>query len=435
MYGKSVTTGKKNRKHQALTVIENFWEIGVFPAARCPRTRTVREKRTRTTKPSLVDAREVIAEAEILELAKEDAQYRGVDADQGGDVLASVETLAGERRERDDFPTELPDAIRVLCEERLEELRRAASTVFEEWKEHYLHGQVVVGNAEYSGGRIFGLFEKGRADDNGVHGYRWGRVVSSIFPAKEPEKTLAHLLALIDARHDGMCPSSSRDEWGQFWNKQYREVGGKDGEQAFLLPPRVAVSAIMLLYLCESGTNSEVACSMTTGAVRPSGTPRCGWSALSTICLRRSFSPSRLSISAPGSAIGIPFFGFDAKQEVAARSVRERRNGSEEPDLVAFVRVRQIALVFESLAFRDAVLDQSPERALVDVLDFDRQQSTRFLRTVTIHTRVLRAGRMPNYRRSASRRTSPYSVTTFSSSRRIAIASTDTLNWSARETK
>lgn len=274
MYGKSVTPGKKRRSHPAFTVIEKFGEVGILPKVRFPRTRTVRERRTRTPRPTLVEARDVGAEAEILELAKEEAKYKRVDLDQGGDVLAFVETLARERRERDDLPTELPDAVRVLCEERLEEVRRVASTVFEEWKDHYLRGQELVGNAEYSGGQISELLEAGRARDKGIHGYRWGRVVSSIFPANEPEKALAHLLALIDARHDGICPSSSKDEWGQFWSKQYRKVGGRDRVQAFLLPPRVVVSAVLLLYLCESGTNSEVVCAMTTSAVRPSGTPR-----------------------------------------------------------------------------------------------------------------------------------------------------------------
>ena len=44
--------------------------------------------------------------------------------------------------------------------------------------------------------------------------------------------------------------------------------------QAHLLPPRVVVSAIVILYLCESGTNSEVALGMRQSAIRKSATPR-----------------------------------------------------------------------------------------------------------------------------------------------------------------
>ena len=274
MYGKSVTPGKKSRKHPALTVIERFGEVGMFPRVRFPRTRRMRKNRTRTPRPSLAEARDVGNEAEILELAKEEAQYRGIDIDQGGDVLAFVETLARERAIRDDLPFELPEAIRILCEERLVELRRAASTVFEEWKEYYLHGQVLVGNAEHSGEQIFELLEEGRATGKGIYSYRWTRLVSTIFPENEPEKALANLLALIDARYGGICPQTSKHEWGTFWVHQYRKVGGKDRVQAFLLPPRLVVSAILMMYLCESGTNSEVACAMTTSAVRSSATPR-----------------------------------------------------------------------------------------------------------------------------------------------------------------
>ena len=55
----------------------------------------------------------------------------------------------------------------------------------------------------------------------------------------------------------------------------YREDGGGKPEiQSHLLPPRVVVSAIVILYLCESGTNSEVALAMRQSAISKSATPR-----------------------------------------------------------------------------------------------------------------------------------------------------------------
>ena len=44
--------------------------------------------------------------------------------------------------------------------------------------------------------------------------------------------------------------------------------------QAYLCPPRRVVSAIVCLYLCESGLNSDVAVQMKPNAIRPSKRPR-----------------------------------------------------------------------------------------------------------------------------------------------------------------
>ena len=68
------------------------------------------------------------------------AQYRNIEFPAGRDAIAFAETLAMERSRRNDLPGSLPEAIRIVCEERLVELRRAASLVFEEWKQKYESG-------------------------------------------------------------------------------------------------------------------------------------------------------------------------------------------------------------------------------------------------------------------------------------------------------
>ena len=51
-------------------------------------------------------------------------------------------------------------------------------------------------------------------------------------------------------------------------------LGGARAVQAYLCPPRLVVSAIVCLYLCESGLNSDVAVRMKPNAIRSSQRPR-----------------------------------------------------------------------------------------------------------------------------------------------------------------
>ena len=274
MYGKTPTPGTKRRTHPALAVIERFGEVGVFPRVRFPRTRTIRDGRTARPRASLAEAPLSDASGKISKLAMEEAQYRGIELDQGSDTRAFVETLARESADRDDLPPELPEAVRVLCEERLIEIRRAASEVFEDWRAQHLEGQTLLSNTQYTGEQIAQLLESERSTGKGHQGYQRSRTVSDCFPVNARDECLGNLLALIKARHGGICPQATKHEWGQFWTHQYRKVGGKHHVQAFFLPPRVVVSAIVLLYLCESGTNTEVACALTSKAVRPARAPR-----------------------------------------------------------------------------------------------------------------------------------------------------------------
>ena len=103
---------------------------------------------------------------------------------------------------------------------------------------------------------------------------RWRRLVESLFPRSQPRRALANLLAVVEAKFHGICPTSTADAWGKFWGGRYRNVGGAWAVQAYLWPPRLVVSAVVCLYLCESGVNSDVAVRMKPNAVRPSQRPR-----------------------------------------------------------------------------------------------------------------------------------------------------------------
>ena len=256
-------------KNPAISIIEKFGGAGLFPSVQIPRLGKQRRNRTNTPRPSLVEAHAVNSDTQAI---LESSQYRDIEFSAGKDAIAFAETLALERARRDDLPGSLSEAMRILCEERLVELRRAASLVFEGWRTKYEAGRKLIESADANGEEIFNRLKEGRR--GGVHNQRWKRLVTATFPNAEPERALGNLLALIEAKFQGICPLGTGAEWGSFWIAQYRKMGGGPEIQSHLLPPALVASAIAILYLCESGTNSEVALGMRQSAIRKSTTPR-----------------------------------------------------------------------------------------------------------------------------------------------------------------
>ena len=268
-YGGDDGDAHRRPRAPALSVIEKFGDAGLFPRVRIPRAARERKRRSGTPRPSLVEARALDADTtQILETASD----QGVEFSKGRDAIAFAKAVATERSKRDDLPSALPAAIMVLCEESLIELRRAASRVFESWREKYEAGRKLIENADATGEEIFKKLEEGRK--TGIHNNRWKKLLASIFPKAEPKRALGNLLALIETRFDGICPHGTQNAWGTFWVAQYRKFGGMPEVQEHLVPPHVVVSAIVILYLCESGANSEVALAMRQSAIRKSQTPR-----------------------------------------------------------------------------------------------------------------------------------------------------------------
>ena len=65
----------------------------------------------------------------ILEAAGQASNYRELDLGAGKDAIAFAQTLALERIRRSDLPESLPEAIRILCDERLVEVRKTAAAI------------------------------------------------------------------------------------------------------------------------------------------------------------------------------------------------------------------------------------------------------------------------------------------------------------------
>ena len=255
------------------SIIEKLGEAGLFPRVHFPKSVDRRRQQVKNARPSLAEAPVLDADArKILEAAEAASKYRDLDLGVGKDAIAFVQTLAIERARRADLPESLPEAIRMLCDERLVELRKAASAILEEWRKTYEEGRKLLAQAEHDGVHMFKMLERER--EHGVHTARWRRLVGSLFPQSQPRRALANLLAVVEAKFHGLCPKATGDAWGKFWVDRFRIAGGTEAVQAYLCPPRLVVSAVVCLYLCESGVNSGVALRMKANAIRASRRPR-----------------------------------------------------------------------------------------------------------------------------------------------------------------
>ena len=274
LYQQEVVHGENTKPITSrFAIIEKLGDAGLFPRVHFPKTVDRRRRQVKNPRPSLAEAPVVDADArKILEAAEMASKYRELDLGAGNDAIAFAETLAIERAGRTDLPESLPEAIRVLCDERLVELRKAASTIFEKWKKTYQEGRELLAEADHDGVHIFEMLEQERA--HGIETMRWRRRVGSLFPTSQPRRALANLLAVVEAKFLGICPKATGDAWGKFWNERFRKVGGARAVQAYLCPPRLVVSAVVCLLLCESGVNSDVALRMMANAIRESRRPR-----------------------------------------------------------------------------------------------------------------------------------------------------------------
>ena len=277
LYQQHVMYGENGKGTQGggsgLTIIESVGEAGLFPRVHFPKSLDRRRHHVKNARPSLAEAPALDADGrKILEATEMASKYRDLDLGVGNDAIAFAQTLAVERARRTDLPESLPEAIRILCDERLVELRKAASAIIAEWRKTYQEGRDLVAEADDDVVSMFETLEKER--ENGTNTLRSRRLARPLFPRSEPRRALANLLAVIEAKFHGICPNGTSGPWGKFWGDRLRNAGSGRAAQDYLSPPRLVVSAIVCLYLCESGVNSDVALRMKINAIRPSRRPR-----------------------------------------------------------------------------------------------------------------------------------------------------------------
>ena len=253
--------------HPNLQVIEMLSEAGVFPRVHFPRmSHRAFAWMKAAAKPSLAEARIEPGAQDVLRLA-EAAASGDAPVDLGDDAVRFAETVNLERQRRPDLPASLPAAIRVICEERLLALRRAASAVFEEWRKDYEWARGEITRAPHSGADAFRMLEVVWSSGNTSQGRA---TVARLFPRRDTTTALRQLLALIDANFGGICPRNDSHPRSRFWEHAYRKVGGSPKVQALLAPTRQACSAVAVLYLCETGANVSTALSLSPDSIQPS---------------------------------------------------------------------------------------------------------------------------------------------------------------------
>lgn len=214
-----------------------------------------RSNKDRSKRPSILEASRKTDFEKMDAILDEAAKYRNIEIEHGKDTKAFIETLVYERQIRDELSDDLVEAMLEISCDRIDELRLKASIAFNAWKSKHQEGCELIRKATYSGSKIAELLEDAQ---RGKSPESHRSLVNRLFPLQNKELTLSNLLALITARYNGICPSYSTTG-SQFWNKQYTKLGGVEEVSSYLLPTRMAVSAALTLYLCESGNNTSVA--------------------------------------------------------------------------------------------------------------------------------------------------------------------------------
>ncbi len=264
-------TGLNNRQPKLqLKIIETLGECGIFPLIKIPNIKRSRPGR-RGARPSMVEAGNVSdATHTILEIHRDAAIYRNIHFEPNNETVAFANALAMERRRRTDLPDSLPEAIKVLCEERLSDVRAVAASAYTRWSSAYFEGRRLIEEALHSPAEIMEALNAALASSKLR---ALGAVSSKYFPKADRDASLRNVLALIDGSFSCVCPHTHNDKWGQFWSHVYSNIGGCGFVQQHLAPTCEAVVAGFTLYLAESGANMAVAINCESNALRPSEVP------------------------------------------------------------------------------------------------------------------------------------------------------------------
>ncbi|QND70209.1 hypothetical protein [Tardiphaga robiniae] len=86
----------------------------------------------------------------------------------------------------------------------------------------------------------------------------------------ERERSLGNMLRLIDQLTGGVPPAVNSEILDSFFAKRYSELGGIDQVEPFAIPTTETVSAVLALYLLESGANVSVGRKLLRGRIQDS---------------------------------------------------------------------------------------------------------------------------------------------------------------------
>jgi hypothetical protein len=181
---------------------------------------------------------------------------------EAGESESFLESLSAEFVHTSSPPSDIPTAVRLLLERRLDLLQNKAVAILDDAVEAYEHGQEILAmsciDPEDFERKYFGLTPGDR---------RRRPVLRAHFPelenASKEDATLgiANLLRLIEHQYSGIPPEGGGNQVGprgQFFAKRYLEYGGLRTIQPMLIPAPEVVGAVLTLYLIESGANVSV---------------------------------------------------------------------------------------------------------------------------------------------------------------------------------
>lgn len=152
---------------------------------------------------------------------------------------------------------EQAEAMFELNLERLEMVRSCAAQDFQRWRDHMLKGMRMVQDCDLEFEEIAATVDGGHQD---MH--ERARALRALFPDDDEELTLARFLKYF-AHHPerrGRLFKASDSSRPPGWYKVLaRRLGGQDILQAYLFPPPELTTAVITLFLCDTGANVAVA--------------------------------------------------------------------------------------------------------------------------------------------------------------------------------
>lgn len=260
----SADSGAKRRVKVQFAVIKSLGDWDVFPAvAHLLKKTKLRAGKDVSHRPSLAEA--TVAQRAVISILVDSARSRGLLMDRGRDAQTFSESVLWEKRNREDLPSDLSEAILVICEERLHAVRYSASEAFKHGLAALLDGDALVASAKHSGEEIASRINL----QQGITSAR-RREVSILFPHDQQGIAIANLACFIRYSYQGICPTESNGF--AFFARQYLKVGGVITLQNMLVPSRRMIAAGLILYLAESGANPSVAVSLARDPLEPSPT-------------------------------------------------------------------------------------------------------------------------------------------------------------------
>jgi hypothetical protein len=139
---------------------------------------------------------------------------------------------------------------------------------------------------------------------------------------EDKERATANMLALIEHQFGGVMPTlsgrSAKGAWGQFFHHRIREIGGVANLEPMLAPTAEAVSAVLSLYLLESGANVEVGRSLLRTGIRKSDVA--GHINIVGFKKRKGGAPIIADLPRSGRAASALTWLLNANEEISKRS-------------------------------------------------------------------------------------------------------------------